>query len=96
MWGYYSDYPKTYRDGREWAVINGRLYSEHACERMAPSYLKQAGSRYDGRGVPPSYVEDAIRYGSGTDQEDGTTLYRYGTLKVSVRNDNGAVVTVMN
>lgn len=95
MWGYWGDYPKTYRGGQDYAIIDGRLYSQHACERMVPSSLMEAGARVPGRGVPPTYVEEAIRYGSPRDQGDGTTLYTYGSLKISV-NDFGAVVTIMD
>lgn len=94
MWGYWSDYPKVYRNGQDFAVIDGRLYSQHACERMVPSSMMAAGSRYIGRGVPPSYVEEAIRYGSSYLQDDGTTMYTNGSLKVVV-NEFDAVVTVI-
>ena len=55
----------------------------------------EAGARVQGRGVPPSYVEEAIRYGSSSYQSNGTTLYTSGSLKVVV-NDFGAVVTIMD
>lgn len=95
MWLYWREYPKKYCNGQEYAIINGRLYSEHACEHLVPSTLREAGAKAVGYGIPPSYVEDAIRYGNCSSQENGTTLYSYGTIKVVV-NDIGAVVTVMN
>lgn len=95
MWQYWNEYPKEHRNGQDYAVIDGRLYSQHACERLAPSYLMQAGARSQGRGVPPSYVEEVIRNGSSSRQSNGTILYTSGTLKVVV-NDFGAVVTIMD
>lgn len=94
MWQYWNEYPKERRNGQDFAVIDGRLYSEHACERLVPSSMRGAGSLVSGRGVPPSYVEEAIRYGSSERQSNGTTIYTNGTLKVVV-NDFGAVVTIM-
>lgn len=95
MWQYWSEYPKEFRNGQYYAVIDGRLYSQHACERLVPSYLMQAGAQVQGRGVPPSYVEEAIKYGSSSYQSNGTILYTNGSLKVVV-NDFGAVVTIMD
>lgn len=95
MWGYWDEYPKEYCNGQEYAVINGRLYSQHACERLVPSSMRQAGALAGGRGIPPSYVEDAINYGTSIDQGNGTTMYISGSLKVVV-NEIGAVVTIMN
>ena len=95
MWGYWKDYPKQYRNGQEYANIDGRLYSEHACEHLVPSYLREAGAQARGYGIPPSYVEDVIRRGTSYSESGGKTRYEYGTLKVVV-NDFGAVVTIMN
>lgn len=95
MWQYWDEYPKKFYHGQEYAVIEGRLYSRHACERLVPSYLMQAGARETGRGVPPSYVEEVIEYGSSRLQENGNTVYTNGSLKV-VLNDFGAVVTIMD
>lgn len=95
MWQYWNEYPKEYRNGQEFAVIDGRLYSQHACERLVPSSMRQAGALVGGRGVPPSYVEEAIKYGSAMNQGDGTIKYTNGSLKVVV-NDFGAVVTIMD
>ena len=95
MWQYWSEYPKVYRNGQEYAEIDGRLYSRHACERLVPSYLMEAGARAKGRGVPPSFVEEVIRYGSPDHQNNGNTCYKNGSLQVIV-NEFGAVVTIMD
>ena len=95
MWGFWSDYQKVYKNGQDYAVIDGRLYSRHACERLVPSYMMEAGSRDKGRGVPPSYVEETIKYGTPIDQGDWTTKSINWTLKVVV-NDFGAVITIMD
>lgn len=95
MWGYWEDYPKEYRNGQDWAVVNGRLFSRHACQHMVPSYLRQAGVKEEGYGVAPSYIEDVIRYGTPYDEPDGKIRYEYQDHKVVV-NNFGAVVTIMN
>jgi len=44
-------------------VINGIQYTYHALVRMAPSGLIQQGTEVFSRGVPPSVVQHAIKYG---------------------------------
>src|SRR5512146_409590 len=39
FWGSWKDYPKVTVAGREYAEIGGRLYTQHAIERMLPSGL---------------------------------------------------------
>ncbi|MDN3366525.1 RHS repeat-associated core domain-containing protein, partial [Ralstonia pseudosolanacearum] len=66
-------------------TINGRDYSGHAVDRM------------QGRGVPPSAVEEAIQNGEASPgNRPGTTLYTDIVNGVQVvLNDLGKVVTVI-
>lgn len=51
------------RAGREYANINGRLYTEHAIEHIAPRALGNAAGGTVGRGIPSNAVEEVISYG---------------------------------
>jgi len=48
------------------AIVNGIEYTTHALERMAPRGLIQRGTEIISRGVPPSVVENAIKFGTKT------------------------------
>jgi hypothetical protein len=65
-------------------VINGREYSGHALDQM------------QGRGVPPSAVEEAINYGNPTASRGSTMQYLdiQNGVKV-VTNSQGKVITVI-
>lgn len=60
LWGFWSDYDKVTVGGREYADINGRLYTQHAVERMAPSGYGNAAGGVAGRSISPNYVEDVL------------------------------------
>lgn len=63
--------------------IGGRAYSGHALDRM------------QGRGIPPSAVEDAISSGTSIAGRGGTTIHHSSTNGISVVvNRGGRVVTV--
>ncbi len=65
------------------AVIDGRLYSGHAIDRM------------QGRGIPTSVVEDAVKNGTATPgKTPGTTRYRGANGTVVIVGQGGKVVTV--
>ena len=101
VWGNWNDYFKvdTTGYGKEYALINGRLYSKHAVDRMQPSgnrygsQVYQAGGDY-GRGVSPQYVETVINSTKPVLQENGNLSYTSGSLQI-ITNQQGAVVTVM-
>ncbi|WP_390888487.1 VENN motif pre-toxin domain-containing protein [Lelliottia wanjuensis] len=67
------------------AVIGERTYSAHAVDRM------------QGRGVPPSAVENTIKTGATYPTNAGTTGYYDATnnLRVIVNSKTGDVVTVI-
>lgn len=90
------------------AEINGRRYTKHALERMAPNspendskiyteYLekgKDPEQYQQPRNIPPSVVEDAIQNGVRTaGKEPGTWEIDHENCKVLI-NDNGDVITV--
>jgi len=91
-WGTWSDYPKAYRKGIEVAVIDGRYYTRHVVEHFTPSYLSSG----DGRGISPTYIEEAIRQGTIVERRSDTVTYEYGSLRVAIDPDDGTVVTAMD
>jgi hypothetical protein len=69
------------------ATIDNRLYSGHALDRM------------QGRGIPPSVVDDTIANGQASPgNTPGTTTYYSPTNKVTVvkSNTTGRIITVRN
>lgn len=64
------------------ATIGGRNFTGHAIDRM------------QGRGIPPSAVDNTIRNGIPSAGRGGATIYRTNELKVIV-NPNGSVKTVI-
>jgi len=66
-------------------VIGGRLYSGHALDQM------------QGRGVPPSAVEDAIANGqTSPGNQPGTMAYAGKNGIFVVTGSRGQVITVIN
>jgi hypothetical protein len=65
-------------------TIKGRKYSGHALDQM------------QGRGVPPTAVQEAIDNGTKSPSRGGTTIHTDNTNGVTViTNENGDVVTVI-
>ena len=63
-------------------VINGRKYTGHSLDQM------------QGRGTPPSAVEEAIQNGSkAPGNTPGTTIHTSSDVRV-ITNSNGDVITV--
>jgi len=62
FWGFWDDYPKVTLDGSVYADIAGRLYTQHAVERMSPSSLGTAArpGGSSGRSVSPAFVEEIL------------------------------------
>jgi hypothetical protein len=64
-------------------IIRGRRYSGHALDRM------------QGRGIPPTVVEDTIQNGQeSAGNTSGATIYK-GDGVIVVTGENGTVVTVV-
>jgi hypothetical protein len=107
-WGYWKDYPKVRIGPREYAKIGNRLYTQHAVEYFQPSGRRTIGNvpvakgegggfLSKGRGVPPTYVEEAILHGAARAQITGDvhrTIHILGDLEV-VTEDNGRIVVTI-
>ena len=64
-------------------IINGRLYSGHAIDRM------------QGRGIPASVIEDATKNGAATPgKTPGTTRHQGASGTVVIVGQGGKVITV--
>ena len=74
----YPDGPPTNSPG----TINGRSYTGHAFDRM------------QGRGIPPSAVENTIQHGTASPGKRGATVYYDVTNNLSVVTVDGRVITV--
>ena len=69
-------------------IINGIEYTKHALERMTPVGL-------GGRGIPPSVVENAIRYGIAFPGKDpGTMAWVYENVMVITDLAGRLVITL--
>lgn len=83
--GYYS-WPSP---GAGRKTINGIVYSQHALEQMEPI-------GFGGRGVPPSAVENAIRFGARSPgRTPGTTVFTYENVQVVYNETANVVITVI-
>jgi RHS repeat-associated protein len=90
LWTSFENYPKVTVAGKEYAEIGGRLYTEHAVQRMLPSGLDSMG-----RSISPTYVDGIIRTVKPTDViVNGVTRQVYASGTVQVVTENGIVVTV--
>lgn len=97
LWSFWHDLPQVIRDGREYAIINGRLYTRHAIDRMTPTYFGRAAGGVEGRGVPLSVVEDVIVNGtiSGTRIVNGVERITKKLDRVEVALENDIIVSVL-
>lgn len=81
-------------EGRQ--IINGIEYSNHALERMSPYGLIQKGKEIVSRGVPPSIVENAIKFG---EKFPGNTtdeiIHVFENVRVVTTADGSRVITVI-
>ena len=50
---------------------------------------------FGGRGIPPSVVENAIKYGSKTVGETGEIIHAFENLEVVTNNALNTVITVI-
>lgn len=91
-WTTWGNYAKTAFQGRQYAQIGDRLYTEHAVERMMPSGL----STY-GRSVSPSFVDEVIKTGQKIPVTvDGVArmIHRSGNIEIITEQNELIVVTV--
>jgi len=93
-WGFWRDLPKFIYKGTEYAIVKGRLYTEHAVNRMTPRAYGMAAGRYDDpRGIPTMAVEFAVQFGKTLSKEiiNGGIRYtrQYGEIFVIFEKTTG-------
>ncbi|HKW99934.1 MAG TPA: hypothetical protein VJN43_19495 [Bryobacteraceae bacterium] len=109
-WGFWDDYPKVTLNGREYAKIGERLYTQHAVERFLPSgrrtisnlpvaHREGGGFTYHekARSIAPYYVEDTIQHGSKTwtiEEGELRTVHRSPDLEIVTTRDDKIVITI--
>ncbi|WP_387692636.1 hypothetical protein [Photorhabdus sp. RM71S] len=98
-WNSWQHYQKTTVDGRQYAKIGDRLYSQHAVDRMQPSGLgSPAGTTGAGRNVTPNIVDYVIK--NGTPQNNVVngitrTTYWNSDIGVVTEKNGNVVVTIL-
>ena len=77
-------------------VSNGYEYTVHALERMAPNGLIQEGTQVLSRGVPPSVVENAIKYGTVSPGNTANEVVRiYENVRVITNPAGTRIISVI-
>lgn len=81
LWGRWNDYPHVSLDGREYAVINGRLYTRHAVDRMQPSgfFMGQRGNAPNHTGGQPQIRQAGGEYGRSVSPRNVEEVITTGT-----------------
>ncbi len=63
-WTSFDDYPKVTINGRQYADVGGRPYTQHGVDRLQPSGLGSSaapgGALGPGRSISPNYVDDVL------------------------------------
>ena len=100
-WGFWRDLPKFVYRGTKYALVRGRLYTEHAVNRMTPTSYGMAAGRYDGpRGIPTMVVEYAIMLGRTLSREivNGGIRYtkQYGEIFVVFERTTGGKEVIIS
>ncbi len=75
-------------------IINGIKYTEHALARMMPegmSWVDKAGNIIQGRGVPPSVVQNAMNVGTKAPSYDSAVTHTFENIKV-ISNTAGNII----
>jgi hypothetical protein len=103
LWAGWDSYPKVIHNGKEYAKIGDRLYTEHAVSRMLPSsfgrFVSATGANTkEGMSMSPNFVEYVIENGtqknvilpSGVKR----TIYSSGSAKVYTEQGGKIVITV--
>jgi hypothetical protein len=108
-WGFWKDYPKVTLNGKVYAEIGERLYTEHAVTRFLPSGRRTVagfptapkeggGYAFDpkARSISPNNIEDVIRFGIKNfvvEKGEARTIHTAGDLTVVTTRDNRIVIT---
>jgi RHS repeat-associated protein len=76
-------------------IINGIEYTIHALERMQPVGTIMDGTKLFSRGIPPSVVENAIKYGTVTQGKTTAEVVRtFENVRVITNPAGTKVITV--
>jgi hypothetical protein len=110
-WGFWRDYPKVVVDGKEYAEIGERLYTEHAVTRFLPSGRRTiagfpmankegGGYAFDpkARSISPNNIEHVIKVGSKKwviENCEAWTIHTAGDLTVVTTRDERIVITCL-
>ena len=98
-WNSWQNYKKTTIDGKQYAQIGDRLYSQHAVDRMQPSGLgSPAGTVGAGRNISPGIVEHTIQNGTKTSSTvNGVerTVHWSGDVGVVTESNGKIIVTIL-
>ena len=98
-WNSWQNYPKKTIYGKQYSSIGNRLYSQHAVDRMQPSWLGfPAGTVGAGRNISPNIVEHTIQNGTKTSSMiNGVkrTVYWSGDVGVVTERNSKIVVTIL-
>ena len=110
-WGFWDDYPKVALNGKLYAQIGKRLYTEHAVTRFLPSGRRTVvnvetasgeggGYAFDpkARSISPNFVEHVIQTGAKRfviEKGEARTIHSAGDLLVVTTRDNLIVITCM-
>lgn len=75
-------------------IINGIEYTIHSLERMSPRGIIHSGTDIIGRGVPPSVVENAIKFGvKTTGKTSQEIVHTYENVQVVTNLDATSTLT---
>lgn len=78
------------------SIINGIEYTAHALERMQPVGTIMKGTASFSRGVPPSVIENAIKYGVVTEGRTAAEVVRtFENVKVITNREGTRVISVI-
>jgi RHS repeat-associated protein len=81
-------------EGRQ--LIRGLEYTTHALERMSPRGLIQKGTEIVSRGVPPSVIENAIKFGTKTaGSTPNEIIHIFENVRVVTNLEATRVITVI-
>ncbi len=77
-------------------VINGIEYTTHALERMQPVGTIMKGDKVFSRGIPPSVVENAIKFGQVTRGNTAAEVVRtFENVRVITNPQGTRVISVI-
>jgi hypothetical protein len=108
-WGFWTDYPKVIVNGKQYAKIGERLYTEHAVTRFLPSgrrtlsgvpAARNEGGGYtfspNARSISPNNIEYVIKFGQKRfvlEKGEARTVHTGGDLIVVTTRDDRVVIT---